>query len=144
MENCYIILLIFNILIYGFCCLMILNRKKYTCISIRTPTLLLTNNLAGFFLSTIIIINEIFNTSVLYYLNLFYYLFQTMMTISFIMRCQRIIAYCGIKNDEREVIQIFYDKRYLFQEIYYVKAMLKYLLIVFLFFACIFFIFFKQ
>ena len=45
----YVILLIFNILIYGFCCLMILNRKKYTCISIRTPTLLLTNNLAGFF-----------------------------------------------------------------------------------------------
>ncbi len=140
----YVILLIFNILIYGFCCLMILNRKKYTCISIRTPTLLLTNNLAGFFLSTIIIINEIFNTSVLYYLNLFYYLFQTMMTISFIMRCQRIIACCGIKNDEREDIQLFYDKRYLFQEIYYVKAMLKYLLIVFLFFVCIFFIFKKQ
>ena len=42
------------------------------------------------------------------------------MIISFEMP-KRIITCCGIKNDEREDIKLFYDKRYLFQEIYYVK-----------------------
>ena len=141
MENCYIILLIFNILIYGFCCLMILKRKNYTCISIRTPILLLTNNLSGFFLTTIIILNKILNNSILNFINQFFYLFQTMMFISFIMRCQRIITCCGIKNDEKEDIKLFYNKRYLFQEIYYVKLMLKCLLIVVLVLVCVFFIY---
>ena len=141
MENCYIILLIFNILIYGCCCLMILKRKNYTCISIRTPILLLTNNLSGFFLTTIIILNKILNCSILNFINQFFYLFQTMMFISFIMRCQRIITCCGIKNDEREDIKLFYNKRYLFQEIYYVKLMLKCLLIVVLVLVCVFFIY---
>ena len=141
MENCYTILLIFNILIYGFCCLMILKRKNYTCISIRTPILLLTNNLSGFFLTTIIILNKILNCSILNFINQFFYLFQTMMFISFIMRCQRIITCCGIKNDEREDIKLFYNKRYLFQEIYYVKLMLKCLLIVVLVLVCVFFIY---
>ena len=141
MENCYIILLIFNILIYGFCCLMILKRKNYTCISIRTPILLLTNNLSGFFLTIIIILNKILNCSILNFINQFFYLFQTMMFISFIMRCQRIITCCGIKNDEREDIKLFYNKRYLFQEIYYVKLMLKCLLIVVLVLVCVFFIY---
>ena len=53
------------------------------------------------------------------------------MIISFEMP-KRIITCCGIKNDEREDIKLFYNKRYLFQEIYYVKLMLKCLLIVLL------------
>ena len=59
------------------------------------------------------------------------------MIISFEMP-KRIITCCGIKNDEREDIKLFYNKRYLFQEIYYVKLMLKCLLIVLLILVCIF------
>ena len=62
------------------------------------------------------------------------------MIISFEMP-KRIITCCGIKNDEREDIKLFYDKRYLFQEIYYVKLMLKCLLIVVLVLVCVFFIY---
>ena len=124
----YILLLIINTIIYGFCCIMILKRKNYTCVSVRTPTLLLSNNLAGFFQTTILLLNQFLNKSITDILNLFYYIFQSMMIISFIMRSQRIVACCGIKSDERQDIQIFYDKRYLYQEVYYVKLMLKYLL----------------
>ena len=100
---------------------MILISKNYICLSIRTPILLLTNNLSWFL---IIIFN------IKFFKSIFLSFSQIWL---FLLRFQkRIITCCGIKNDEREDIKLFYDKRYLFQEIYYVKLMLKCLLIVLL------------
>ena len=53
-----IILLVFNFLIYGLCCFVINKRKIFTCISIRSPYLLILNILGNFFMSVIIIVTK--------------------------------------------------------------------------------------
>ena len=118
-----IILLSVNTFLYLLCFYMIYKRRKYSCISIRSPTLLLCNNIGGFLMSTTFILfhlfeknNEIITSGFL--------VFQTLMMLSFFLRCQRIVSCCQINTDERFDKQMFYDKRYIFQEKYYIKIML--------------------
>ena len=126
----YQILLILNIIIYGICILLIIKRKKYTCISMRSPKLLITGNLGGLIVSIILILSQILkDNSNLYIINSFFYIFQGMMIISFFMRCQRIINCCNINYDEREDIHKFYEKRYLYKEGFYVNVMFNILLV---------------
>ena len=55
----WISLLIFNCLVYGLCCLLIIKRKTFTYISIRSPTLLLITNFSNFLMSLTIIIYKL-------------------------------------------------------------------------------------
>ena len=48
----FIILLIVNLILYGLCCFLILRRKSFTCISIRSPRLLILNNIGNFFIKS--------------------------------------------------------------------------------------------
>ena len=123
MDIIWLILLIFNILIYGACCFVIMRRSNLTCISIRSPKLLILNNIGNLFMSIIIIISKMFDeedkgkriTS------MFYYLTNFLMIIPFCLRFHRIVKCCEIKKDERLDLQELYNKRYLYLENYYIK-----------------------
>ena len=58
----HIIHCIINSILYVFICLMIIRRKKYTSISIRSPYLLIFNNIFTFLISIFLIFieNDIF------------------------------------------------------------------------------------
>ena len=119
----WIILLIFNILLYGACCFLLMKRSTFTCISIRSPKLLILNNIGNLFMSLIIIINNMFEKEIngKKIVSIFYYLTNFLMIIPFCLRFQRIVKCCEIKKDEREDLQELYSKRYLYQENYYIK-----------------------
>jgi len=119
----WIILLIFNILLYGACCFLLMKRSTFTCISIRSPKLLILNNIGNLFMSLIIIINNFFDVSSdgKKIASIFYYLTNFLMIIPFCLRFQRIVKCCEIKKDERADLQELYSKRYLYQENYYIK-----------------------
>lgn len=132
----YIILLVINTLLYLICFFMILKRRKYSCISIRSPSLLLCNNIGGFMMTTVMIVNQI-ATKNKYYIPSIFFIFQTMMMISFFLRCHRIVICCQIKTDERSDKQQFYNKRYIFQEKYYIKIMLVALALIIIVFVIV-------
>ena len=114
-----------NILLYFICIITIIKRKKYTCISMRSPKLLITGNIGGFFVSIILILSKKkrFNDYIHLIINGFYYVFREMILLSFIMRCKRIIECCNIINNKDEDIKKFYQKRFLYKEDFYVKIM---------------------
>ena len=116
---------------------MILKRRKYSCISIRSPFLLLCNNIGGFMMTTVMIVNQIITTDNKYYIPSIFFVFQTMMMISFFLRCHRIVVCCQIKTDERSDGQQFYNKRYIFQEKYYIKIMLVALALIIIVFVIV-------
>ena len=122
---CFWILFGFNCLIYGFCCIMIIKRKKYTCISIRSPTLLLSNVLSNFFMITIIVLYEIYKEN---YISSFYYIFRIIMVLSLILRYERILICYKINSMNKKEIELdrkqFTEKRYLFQEKFYMRILL--------------------
>ena len=142
METIYdIILLIFNILAYCICIFLILKRKSYTCLSIRSPFLLIINNFSGFVISVLIILYDLINkknNSIENVFDFIYYIFQVNMIISFLMRSHRVFECCKIKSDERIDIQIFYNKRYIFQEKFYVKMCLFFIVVFFIIYTLLF------
>ena len=100
---------------------MIIKRKKYTSVSIRSPTLLLASILGNFFQCQIIILFKIFDKNAI---SAFYYFFRAMMVLSIILRYERILKCCKIyKNSEREDEKYFSNNRYLYQEKYYFKIL---------------------
>ena len=119
---CWWILFSANFVLYGGTCLLILKRKKYTSISMRSPVISLMTILGNFFLSQIIIIYQLFDIKAI---SACYYFFRVMMIISLILRYERILKCCKIyKNNEREDERYFSRKRYLFQEKFYFKILL--------------------
>lgn len=124
-----------NLVFFGVCFFFILNRKRYSCLSIRSPGLLIANNFCSFIMSTIVILNEILNKKKenesidskekwMIIINSFFLLFQVILIISFILRCHRIVVCCEINSDEREDREKFYRKRYLFQQPFYMKILM--------------------
>ena len=137
----YILLLIFTCIIYLLCLFLIIKRKDYTCLSIRSPSLLLLNNFSGLMISVFIILDKFLKAHSEIKEKLFgliFYFFQILMIISFLMRSHRIYKCCYIKSDERIDIQLFYNKRFVFQEKYYVKKLIIIFIISFLivYFLC--------
>ena len=109
MEICWWILFSANFILYGVTCVMIIKRKRYTSISMRSPTLSLMTILGNFFLSQIIILYEIFDKNII---SFFYYFFRVMMVVSLILRYERILKCCKIyKNSEREDEKYFSKKK---------------------------------
>jgi hypothetical protein len=139
MEIIWLILLIFNIILYGAICFGIMRKSTFTCISIRSPKLLILNNIGNLFMSLIIIISQFFDNgdSGKKIVSIFYYLTNFLLIIPFCLRFQRIVKCCQIQKDERADLQELYNKRYLYEENYYIKftlilfAILTVILIIF-------------
>ena len=125
MTAVWLILLIFDILIYAITTVLILKRRKYTSISIRSPILLILNNLGTFFMSLIIIIIKMIDKTSdqknINYPSGFYYLTHIFIIVPFILRCQRLLVCCQLKTDEQMDLQQFYNKKYLYGEKFYMK-----------------------
>ena len=110
-----------NFLLYGVCCLLIIKRKSFSTISIRSPTLLLSTIIGNFLMGLVIILFKITGQN---FFSSFYYLFRAVMIVSLFLRFERIILCCGInKNDEIDM-KYFYKKRYLYREKFYVKILM--------------------
>ncbi len=92
MQIYTIVHLSINTIIYGFICIMILKKKEFTPISIRSSILLLSNNFLGFLATTSIIFlndntfSEYSDTFLLLFL-----IFQSSMMVSFFFFFQKII-----------------------------------------------------
>ena len=114
-----------DFIIYGLCCIIIIKRKNYTSISIRSPTLLLTTNVSNFFMSIIILLYKIFENKEI---SSFYYLFRLTMILSILLRYERILICCGIEKLNKEEEELdrkqFIEKKYLFQEKFYVRLLI--------------------
>ena len=117
-----------NIFVYGIILFLILKRKKYSQITMRTPTLLLSTIISNFFLNEIILLDNIFSS---HSISSFYYFFRLTMILSIILRYERLIACCDINKDINNDINRFYKKRKLFIEKYYVKVFIILTLIFF-------------
>ena len=130
MKIGWLIFSIFNFFVYLVCCIYTKKRNGLTTISIRSPKLLILNNIGNFLMSTIIITK---------YLNdddekgkkivsMFYYLTNFLMIVPFCLRIKRIIKCFEIEKNEILDIQRITNERYLYEENHY----LKYALIIFL------------
>ena len=107
---------------------MILKRKIYTSISMRSPVLLLMTIVGNFCISQIIVLFKIFYNN---NISAFYFFFRLMMILSLILRYERILKCYNIyNNNEREDEKYFSNKRYLYQEKYYFKILVICLLII--------------
>jgi hypothetical protein len=99
-----------------------MKRSSFTSISIRSPKLLILNNIGNFFMSYIIIIpNLLEDKNDKKIVSIFYYLTNFLLVIPFCLRFQRIVKCCDIKSDERLDLQELYNKRQLYEENYYLK-----------------------
>ena len=118
------LLLIFNILLYGICCFIILRRKSFTCISIRSPKLLILNIFGNLLMTIIIILTKSLENNDKKICSFFYYITNFLIIIPFCLRFRRIVKCCEIKFDERLELQELYSKKYKFEEKYNMKIML--------------------
>ncbi len=132
-EIIWITVIIINVFVYGLCCLLIIRRKRFSSISIRSPTLLISTNISNFIISSILILHRIIDSN---FISIFYYIFRLMLTISFCLRYERIL-YCFRYNKDKfntnENMEIFAEKRYLFQEKFYVKIFIGFFCVILIF-----------
>jgi hypothetical protein len=100
-----------------------MKRSSFTSISIRSPKLLILNNIGNFLMSIILIIPNVFENNInnRKIVSLFYYLTNLLLVVPFCLRFQRIVKCCDIKSDERLDLQELYNKRQLYEENYYIK-----------------------
>lgn len=128
----WIIIIIINVIIYGVCCFLILRRKNFTAISIRSPTLLLSSIVSNFIMNLVIILHKIVNSN---FISIFYYIFRLMLTFSFFLKFERILIcfrYNKDKFNTNENMEKFANKRYLLQEKFYVKIFIGFFGVIFL------------
>ena len=111
---------IINSLIYLIIHFMIKKRKKYTSIAIRSPSILFFNNFFAFILTTILIC---FKSEITFIIQLLIVQSQILIMISYFLICHRITISSKLNPDERNDIELFYNKNYLYQENYYIKIL---------------------
>ena len=106
--------------------MLIIKKSAFTSISIRSPKLLLLNNIGNLFMSIIKIITNFFDKEDKgkKIVSIFYYLTNFLIMIPFCLRFQRITKCCEIQKDERTDLQQLYQKRYLYEEGFYIKLTL--------------------
>ena len=119
-----IILLVFNFLIYGLCCFVINKRKIFTCISIRSPYLLILNILGNFFMSVIIIVTKYLKNDQKKICSFFYYITNFLIIIPFCLRFRRLAKCCEINPDQKLEFHDTNINRYKYEEKYSIKLML--------------------
>jgi hypothetical protein len=127
------ILLLFNTLLYLVSLILIYKRRNHSVISVRSPTLLLINNLAGFLLTSTFILYElmegIYDVNSLSFVSFCksvpnnYLIFHMLFMFTFVLRCHRILECSKLNYDERTEIKQFYQSRHLFGEKFYLKLL---------------------
>lgn len=120
-KTFWIILIFFNIIVYGLCCLMIIKRKTFTYISVRSSTLLLITNFSNFLINIFLILYKLTDS---HFISMFYYVFKFMMMISIFLRYERLLACFNINNEDRYNMKKFYSKRHRIQEKFFVRIFL--------------------
>jgi hypothetical protein len=135
-----IIHLTINTLIYGIVCFIILRKKNYSLITIRSPVLLLLNNFFAFLTTTcVIILLYEANMGIQQLIYTLFFIFQSGMMICFFLRSHRIIDCCSIRTEQRQDIQKFYKKKESLKQPYYLKILLICLIVIgIIFFLCIY------
>ena len=127
----YGIPLIVNFIFYFSVLLTLFIKKKYTSISIRSPTLLILNIFSGWILTSLLIINIwqintgiLFLTStILNIISCLFYPFQFLIIITFALRCLRIVTCCKITQNINEESKTFINQRNKYMEQHYIKLM---------------------
>jgi hypothetical protein len=115
--------LAFNVIIYGLCCILILKRKAFTPISIRSPTLLLITNFSNFLISSVLLLKEwLFEDN--NFLTIFYYIFKFVMMASIFLRYERLLSCCNMNNDNVFNLKKYNDKRRSILEKVYIRKLL--------------------
>ena len=131
----FYILLVLNVLIYGVSLVFVLRNKTNSVFSIRSPLLLLVNNLGGFLMTTTILIYHIVaeydHTNNKDQLKTFcnmlpdnYIIFHCMFYFSFALRCDRLIKTCQIRSESVEELKKFQSNQESYMEVYYAKILL--------------------
>ena len=121
-DTIWIVIIVINVIIYGLCGFLIIKKKSFTAISIRSPTLVLGTILSNFIMNLALIIPKIAKGHTFF--TIFFYVFRIMMTVSIFLRLERILAcfrYNKDKFNTNENMEKFANKRYLLQEKFYVK-----------------------
>ena len=124
MEITWIVLIIVNILLYGLCCFVIFKRKEYTCISIRSPRLLIINIIGNLLMTIIIMVTDSLENNDKRICSLFYYITHLIIIIPLCLRFNRIVKCCEINEEFSLEIQGTNIKKDKYQEKYYIKIML--------------------
>ena len=127
MKIGWLILSIINFFIYFICCMLIKKRNGLTTISIRSPKLLILNNIGNFLMLTIIIITKCLNDDDekgKKIVSMFYYLTNFLMIVTLCLRFQRIVNFFEVEINEKVDIQKINERRYLYEENYYLKLAL--------------------
>jgi len=128
MDAVWIILIIVNTLLYGLCCFILLKRKRFTCVSIRSPILLILNIIGNFLMTIITMIafslNIETNIGGKKICSLFYYITNFLIIVPLCLRFNRITKCCEINNEFSLEIQGTNIKKNRYQEKYYIKVML--------------------
>ena len=118
-----IAILITNFIIYVACCIMIIRRKAFTCISIRSPNLLFLNIIGNLCMTVIIVLTDFLDHDKKKICSFFYYITYFLIIIPFCLRFRRIIICCEIKSYKFDLQESNSD-RYRFQEKLNIKIML--------------------
>ena len=108
----WIIIILFNCLVYGLCCVLLIKRKTFSYISIRSPSLVLLANFSNFLISISLILFKITKSN---FFSIIFYTFRIIMIIAILISYERILACFRIN------ISTFYNKRVLLQEKFYVR-----------------------
>ena len=126
MESEYLvdlIILVIDIVIYGLCCLLILKRKAFTSISIRSPTLLLITNFSNFLIMLVLLLKDRFFKEN-YFITIFYYIFKFVMMASIFLRYERLLSCFNMNNNNVFNLKKYNDKRHSILEKVYIRILL--------------------
>jgi hypothetical protein len=124
-----------NLIPFALFILLIVKQNNKPSISIRSPKLLISENIGVYLISAIFIFSYFtpYNNlnKILYS---FYYVSQGITIISFYMRCQRILFCYKVKYDDKDDLNMFKKKQFYYSENYYFLLMILFLGIFLIFF----------
>ena len=130
-SSTYIILLVINTFLYCICFYLIYKKRRYTCITVRSPALLFFNNIGGFITTTIILLTLLFERNDSFaYIPAAFFISQSLMMVSFLLRCHRIITCCKISEDEQNSLKKFAENKLMYQEKFYMRILVASMFII--------------
>ena len=130
-SSTYIILLVINTFLYCICFYLIYKKRRYTCITVRSPALLFFNNIGGFITTTIILLTLLLERNDSFaYIPAAFFISQSLMMVSFLLRCHRIITCCKISEDEQNNLKKFAENKLMYQEKFYMRILVASMFII--------------
>ena len=130
-SSTYIILLVINTFLYCICFYLIYKKRRYTCITVRSPALLFVNNIGRFITTTIILLTLLLERNDSFaYIPAAFFISQSLMMVSFLLRCHRIITCCKISEDEQNSLKKFAENKLMYQEKFYMRILVASMFII--------------